>query len=39
MSRQEYARARTVAARIRAVLNAITVVATCATAAWAGAQV
>jgi hypothetical protein len=39
MSRRDYARTRTLAARIRPVLNAIAVVATCAAAAWAGAMV
>lgn len=39
MSRREYARSRTLAARIRPVLNAIAVLATCAAAAWAGALV
>lgn len=39
MSRHEYARTRTLAARIRPVLNAIAVVGTCAAAAWAGALV
>ncbi len=39
MSRREYARTRTVAARMRPVLNAIAVLATCAAAAWAGALV
>jgi hypothetical protein len=39
MSRREYARTRTLAARIRPVLNAVAVIATCAAAAWAGALV
>lgn len=39
MSRREYARTRTLAARIRPVLNAIAIVATCAAAAWAGTLV
>lgn len=39
MSRREYARTRTVYARIRPMLNAIAVVATCVAAAWAGALV
>lgn len=39
MSRREYARTRSTFARIRPVLNAIAVVATCAAAAWAGALV
>ena len=39
MSRREYARTRTLAARIRPVLNAVAVLATCAAAAWAGALV
>jgi hypothetical protein len=39
MSRRDYARTRTLVARIRPVLNAIAVVATCAAAAWAGALV
>jgi hypothetical protein len=39
MSRRDYARTRTVASRIRPVLNAIAIVATCVAAAWAGAMV
>lgn len=39
MSRREYARTRTLAARMRPVLNAIAVIVTCAAAAWAGALV
>jgi hypothetical protein len=39
MSRSRYARTRTVAARIRPVIQAIAVMATCAAAAWAGALV
>jgi hypothetical protein len=39
MSRRSYARTRTLAARLRPVLNAIATVATCAAAAWAGALV
>jgi hypothetical protein len=39
MSRREYARTRTLAARLRPVLNALAVLATCAAAAWAGALV
>lgn len=39
MSRREYARTRSTYARIRPVLNAIAVVATCVAAAWAGAIV
>lgn len=39
MSRRDYARTRSLAARIRPVLNAIAVVATCVAAAAAGALV
>jgi hypothetical protein len=39
MSRREYARTRSTLAKIRPVLNAIAVVATCAAAAFAGAAV
>lgn len=39
MSRREYARTRSTIARIRPVLNAIAVVATCMAAAWAGTLV
>ncbi len=39
MSRREYARTRSLSARIRPVLNALAVIATCAAAAWAGTLV
>jgi hypothetical protein len=39
MSRRDYARTRTLMSRIRPVLNAIAVVATCVAAAAAGALV
>jgi hypothetical protein len=39
MSRREYARTRSTYARIRPLLNAVAVVATCVAAAWAGAIV
>jgi hypothetical protein len=36
MSRRHYARTRSIAARIRPLLQASAVMATCAAAAWAG---
>ena len=39
MSRRDYARTRSLMSRVRPVLNAIAVVATCAAAAAAGALV
>ena len=39
MSRRDYARTQTMIARVRPVLNALAVLATCAAAAVAGAMV